>query len=526
MKRFLSLFLFLLSLAAGAQTVPAFLLDAPAGADTLALPPREIRAVWLTTLSGLDWPASALTDAVAAEREKQSLCRMLDQYAAAGFNVVLFQSRIRGTTAYRSAIEPWDAAIGGRYGREPLFDPLAFAVEEAHRRGLQLHAWVVAFPVCKPEAVKALGAASLPRRHPELCRKTNDGWMMDPGVPGTDDYLAALCAEIARNYDVDGIHLDYIRYPEASVGFSDAQTYRKYGRGQARKAWERENVSRCVRKISGQVKSLKPWLCVSCSPIGKYADLPLYSSFGWNARDAVSQDVRRWQQEGWMDWLFPMMYFDGRHFYPFAFDWAAASDGRPVAAGLATYQLDARQRDWPLAVVQRQMRFARQAGLQGQAQFRSRFLLADTKGIYTWLKQEFYASPALPPAIAAVGVPAPAVPKVSCSLEGGQLRFRIVAEAGAAESGGDTSSLRALLEGGAPAAERAAALPAPAVRYNVYRVGSDAPLRLVLQGVEGPEFTFRPALPRLLHTRYAVTAFDRFGRESAPVFVAPGDVCP
>ena len=176
--------------------------------------PYEVRAVWLTTLMGLDWPKQPARNAEQAEAQQKALCQMLDKMKEAGINTVLFQARIRSTTAYPSAIEPWDGVFTGTPGKRPSYDPLKLAVDECHKRGMECHAWVVAFPICKVAIGKQLGKAALPNVHPELCQKCGDQWMMDPGVPGTAPYIASICQEIVKNYDVDGIHLDYIRYPE------------------------------------------------------------------------------------------------------------------------------------------------------------------------------------------------------------------------------------------------------------------------------------------------------------------------
>ncbi|MBF0956836.1 MAG: family 10 glycosylhydrolase, partial [Alloprevotella tannerae] len=133
---------------------------------------REYRAVWLTTFLGLDWPKGhdPLT-------QQKQLCRILDQLQAAKVNTVLFQVRLRGTTAYDSDIEPWDGIFTGTPGRRPTYDPLAFAIKECHRRGMELHAWMVAFPVCKLNVLKALGTKSVVRKHPELCRRSDDQYI-------------------------------------------------------------------------------------------------------------------------------------------------------------------------------------------------------------------------------------------------------------------------------------------------------------------------------------------------------------
>lgn len=464
-----------------------------AGAQTSAPPRHEVRAVWLTTLSGLDWPSRPATTEDGAARQRQELCRQLDALSQAGFNTVLFQTRIRATTAYPSAIEPWDGAFSGEPGVAPPYDPLAFVIAEAHRRGMELHAWVVAYPAGKVATAARLGSKALPRRHPELCRRCGDQWMMDPGAPGTAAYIAGLCAEIVRHYDVDGIHLDYIRYPEKEIAFDDRTTYRRYGHGTPRADWRRANVTRTVRAVHDSVRRLKPWVKLSCSPVGKHSDLPRYPSYGWNARDAVFQDAQAWLQEGLMDMLFPMMYFRGNHFYPFAADWQEAAAGRPVVPGLGTYMLATEQKDWPLLTLRREMNFLRQIGTAGQAHFRARFVLNNVKGIYGFLADDFYRRPALQPPMTWADSIAPAMAGLTLQAEGHALRLTW------------------------PHATDPT--PGSGLRYNVYRLApgdtAAAAACLLARALTDTTWRFVP-LPAGRHARYAVTAVDRFGNESRP----------
>lgn len=446
----------------------------------------EIRAVWLTTLMGLDWPSRPAATAAEAKVQQESLCRMLDRLRDVGINTVLFQARLRGTTAYPSAIEPWDGVFSGKPGVAPSYDPLAFAVAECHKRGMECHAWVVAFPVCKANVVKQLGKRALPNAHPELVQRCGEQWMMDPGVPGTADYLARMCEEIAKNYDVDGIHLDYIRYPEPGIPFSDDRTFSRYGKGQTdRKAWRTDNVNRCVKAVHDAVKAVRPWIKLSCSPVGKFADLARYSSRGWNARDAVSQDAQRWLREGWMDMLFPMMYFDGDHYYPFLADWHEHDAGRDVVPGLGIYFLSEKEKNWPLLTVERQLQVARSQQLGGQAFFRAKFLLANVKGLYSWLHDDFYAQPALVPPMAGAPDGELEAPKVEQQLKGLHLTLTWNK-----------------VEASSP------------VRYNVYRVDSVHGTRLLCVRQTANSFETTLSLPVLRHSRYVVTAVDAYGRES------------
>lgn len=375
-----------------------------------AQPKHEIRATWLTTLGGMDWPRQKATDAKSIRRQQQELCDILDRLKAARFNTVLFQTRLRGDVIYPSAIETFPESLTGRTGRHPGYDPLRFAVEECHKRGMELHAWVVTVPVGNARQVRLLGKHSVVRKNRRICKSFKGAWYLDPGHPETAKYLSRIVREITANYDIDGIHFDYIRYPEQGDRFPDNDTFRKYGKGKDKKQWRRDNITSLVRRLYADVKALKPWVKVSSSPVGKYASTARYKSKGWDAYHAVYQDAKGWLEEGIHDALFPMMYFRGNDFYPFALDWKESDQGRWVVPGLGIYFLSPREKDWPIEEIVRQIHFTRSEGLAGQAYFRNRFLLDNTKGILDELTEGFYRTPALVPPMTWVDSIAPTVP--------------------------------------------------------------------------------------------------------------------
>ena len=463
-----------------------------------AYPKREIRAVWVTTLSGLDWPKTKATSQTGIARQQAELCQLLDQLKAANINTILLQTRVRGSVIYPSGIEPWDNALTGQYDRNPGYDPLAFAVEECHRRGMELHTWIVTIPAFKVNVAKKMGGRGLLSTHPELLKKHNDMYYLDPGLPGTADYLSSLLREFIGKYDIDGIHFDYIRYPENANSFPDESTYRKYGKGQAKADWRRDNITAIVRRLYREVKAVKPWVKMSCSPVGKYRDTRRYSSRGWNCYDAVYQDAQGWLKEGIQDLLFPMMYFTGDHFYPFAADWKEGSHGRYVAPGLGIYFLSPNEKDWDLNVISRELHYLRRRDLGGQAYFRSQFLTDNTKGIYNYLRQNYYTCPALPPAYPWLDNEAPTRPEgFTCTEIDRQM-----------------CELRWL-----PSKDN---LPA-GVRYNVY-ASKEYPVdvsraeNIIAANLQECRYTYNQQYG--LHI--AVTAIDRCGNESKPVQLGGG----
>ena len=478
--RYTILFLLLIPfLTAFAQTAPKY----------------EIRAAWLTTLGGMDWPSAKAVSASGIKKQQEELCHILDELQQANFNTVLFQTRLRGDVIYPSQFEPFAESLTGTEGKNPGYDPLRFAIEECHKRGMELHAWIVAIPIGNTRQVRTLGKNALTRKHPSLCKQFNGSWYLDPGNPETDDYLANIVREIVSGYDVDGIHLDYIRYPEQGERFPDQSTYRKYGKKQDLKQWRRNNITRIVRRIYTETKSLKPWVKVSSSPIGKYRDTGRYSSQGWNAYDEVYQHAQQWLREAIHAALFPMMYFRGNHFYPFALDWKENKNGRWIVPGLGIYFLHPSELDWKLDEVVRQIYFIRSIGLDGQAYFRTRFLTDNTKGIFDEIKQHFYPLPAVVPPMTWTDSIAPSTPTnpVFISPERGvHLQW--------------TASTDNL----SPVYYRVYA-------SDTYPVDTHNPANLIEARTDSTHYTYVPEVPWQEYLYWAVTAVDRCGNESEPL---------
>ncbi len=440
----------------------------------LAQPKYEVRAVWLTTIGGIDWPHSYAHDGMGIQEQQQELRGMLDKLKQAGINTVLLQTRVRATTIYPSSIEPWDGCLSGKPGVTPGYDALQFAIDECHRRGMEIHAWVVSIPIGK---WNTYGCKQLYKRYPFAVKKIGDEGYLNPESDFTADYLGNICEEITKNYDIDGIHLDYIRYPETWRGSKN-----------------KENITRIVRRVHNRVKFYKPWVKMSCSPIGKHDDLSRYQSNGWNARSRVAQDAQSWLREGLMDQLYPMMYFRGNNFYPFAIDWKEQSAGRTIVSGLGTYILHPREGNWPLAEIQHQLNFTRSIGLGGHCQFRAKFLLDNVKGVYDYLMW-FDRHPALiPPMTWEHQLPPtpPVVLKVNKTRNGDYLSW----------SGATDRS------------------DGPYLLYNVYAspsfpVDTQNPANLVAtrQPWQHIFLKSRNGSSRLY---YAVCALDRYGNESEP----------
>ena len=466
---------------------------------TCNAPLRETRAVWLTTIGGLDWPRIKATDASSREAQKMELIRILDSYKRANINTVIFQTRVRAALVYPSAIEPWELSLTGTPGRDPGYDPLAFCIEECHKRGMELHAWIVCIPIGTQQRQRGYGTSSIIKKKSQLVKTAKGGEMfMIPGKPETADYIASICREITERYDIDGISLDYIRYPESVYNFSDANLYSK-SCGMTLSDWRRDNITRIVRRVHDAVKPIKPWVKLSSSPIGKYNDTSSYSAGGWNCYNAVWQDPKLWLKENYQDMLFPMMYFTGNNFYPFLFDWQETCAPHPVIPGLGIYFLDPREGRWSLNDVRAEMHTARNSSIGGMAFYRGEFLTRNVKGLYDAVCEEFFPYPALTARMTWMGDTLPPSAPTSIDYHEGTLTWRQSHEK-------------------APDGESShASHPDNYILYNVYGsntypVDVSCPSNLLLTNLRTTSCQLDMRAMRLRY--YAVTAIDRMGNES------------
>ena len=460
-------------------------------------PKHEVRAAWITAVYGLDWPRTKATTPASTQKQKDELVEILDKLKEANFNTVLFQARTRGDVLYKSDIEPYNSILTGKSGKDPGYDPLAFAVEECHKRGMECHAWMVTIPLGGRKHVASLGKQSVTRRQPKICVPYKREYFLNPGNPKTKEYLMSLVKEVVERYDVDGVHFDYLRYPERAFRFPDSYDYRKYGNGRSLDQWRRDNITEILRHIYKGVKKLKPWVKVSTCPVGKYRDTSRYPSKGWNAFHVVYQDVQGWLGEGIQDQIYPMMYFRGNSFYPFALDWQEQSNGRHVVPGLGIYFLHPSEGDWDLDEIKRQINFVRHHHLAGEGYYRVKFVTDNIQNLYDALQNEFYAYPALQPPMTWADSIAPSMPTELTAerIADGYTRLRWKAATDNDKINAPTYVIYASDE-----------LP----------VDTQDPANIVATGIRETEYIYAPILPWTSRRHFVVTATDRYGNESAP----------
>jgi len=300
-------------------------------------PKYEVRAVWITTLSALDWPHS-----YDVAEQKRSLREMVDKLSAAHFNTIFFQVRGRGDALYRSSYEPWSQNMTGTLGEDPGWDPLQEVIALAHERGMEVHAWFNTFLVRTGGKPPHTEPQHLVLKHPEWMHDVDGEWWVDAGYPAAREYTLNVALEIVKKYDIDGFHFDFMRYPEK--GFNDGAAYRVYGSGMARGDWRRKNIDTFVASFYDSVKAFKPRVRVGSAPIGIYHNENGIS--GLQSYDDLYQDSREWLRSGKHDYIVPQVYWPlakGNSHTDFAKvlgDWSANAYGRDIYPGIGVFKPD------------------------------------------------------------------------------------------------------------------------------------------------------------------------------------------
>ncbi len=289
---------------------------------------QPVRGVWLATVSRLDWPpVESLNGSQAAQRislQQRALIAKLDNLKSLGINTVFFQVKPDATALWSSKILPWSDMLTGKIGEDPGYDPLQFMLDEAHKRGIKVHAWFNPYRVSvntKPSTVSELNRtlslhpASVFVLHPEWIRTAGDRYVLDPGIPAVRDWITSIVAEVVAHYPVDGVQFDDYFYAESPGSMlNDSQTFRSWGQGFASKAdWRRHNTQQLIEQVSRTIKQLKPEVEFGVSPAGVWRNLshdPAGSDTrGAAAYDEAYADTRRWVQQGLLDYIAPQLYW-------------------------------------------------------------------------------------------------------------------------------------------------------------------------------------------------------------------------
>ena len=286
-------------------------------------PPREFRGVWIATVGNIDWPSRK---GLTSNQQQSEMRDILDKAKALRLNAIVFQVRPACDALYVSQIEPWSASLTGIQGKapEPPYDPLQFAIEEAHKRGLELHAWFNPYRAGTGEAT-SLAPMHIGTKRPDLVKKYGKYLWLDPGEKEVQDYTLSVILDVVKRYDIDGVHFDDYFYPykEAGIDFPDDPSFQKYTTGGGkldRDSWRRSNVDSLVQRVSEGIKQTKPQCRFGISPFGIWRPGYPAGVSGLDSYGTLYADSRKWFQEGWVDYLAPQLY------------WPVASTRQPYGA--------------------------------------------------------------------------------------------------------------------------------------------------------------------------------------------------
>lgn len=389
--------------------------------------PREFRGVWVATVGNMDWPSRP---GLPTDSAKLELLRLLDAAQAMGLNAVIFQVRPAGDAMYASTLEPWSEYLTGRQGQAPIpaWDPLAFAVREAHRRGLGMQAWFNPYRAQDPTEKGPIAASHFSKRYPAYAKRYGAYTWFDPGEPAVRRHTVQVILDVVRRYDVDGIHLDDYFYPypvqrgDADVPFPDGASYRKYRRAGGRLAvedWRRDNVNRLVDTLRTEIAKAKPWVKFGISPFGIWRPGEPQTVTGFDAYARIFADARTWLRRGWVDYLVPQLYWgieqEGQRFPDLLRWWLAQNDSsRAVWAGLAEYKIRSAAVPWRADEIIRQVINARATpGAGGAVHFSMNVLIEDHDSVATALGRGPYQRRALVPAMPWKGAGVPRTPEIA-----------------------------------------------------------------------------------------------------------------
>ncbi len=270
---------------------------------------KEMRAAWISTVYNIDWPSTKNNES----KQKQEYINLLDKLQSTGINTVVVQVRPKSDAIYKSTINTWSEYLTGVQGKDPGYDPLPFLIEEAHKRGMEFHAWFNPYRITMADE----SLTKLPANHPAI---KNPGWVVkhgnkyyyNPGLPEVKKYIVDSVMEVVNKYDIDGVHFDDYFYP--GVSFDDADAYSKYGNGVNKDDWRRENVNDLLRQVKAAVKASKPNVVFGVSPAGiwrnKSASEPTGSDTNGNeSYVGTYADTRAWIKQGLVDYVVPQLYW-------------------------------------------------------------------------------------------------------------------------------------------------------------------------------------------------------------------------
>ncbi|MGH7496095.1 MAG: family 10 glycosylhydrolase [bacterium] len=377
-------------------------------------PKREFRGAWIATVINLDWPSSPF---ISPEAQRAELVRIFDELQAAGVNAALFQVRSEADAMYASALEPWSYWLTGAQGKPPapFYDPLEVAVQEAHRRGMELHAWFNPYRVSRQVGNYANDPLHVSVQHPDWVIQISTIKILDPGLPQARGHITNVVMDVVNRYDVDGVHFDdyFYPYPPTQISNQDAATFANYNRGFTNIGdWRRDNVNLLIQAVHDSIQAVKPYVKLGMSPFGIWKNGVPPGITGLDAYSTIYCDAVAWLNRQIIDYVTPQLYWrygGGQDYGKLMPWWATQTNGRHYYPGLAPFNISAQ--NWAANELPRQIRANRgNANVQGNVFFRTLILRENPKGFTDSLKTDLHRDLAFAPVMAWKDATAPQAP--------------------------------------------------------------------------------------------------------------------
>lgn len=380
--------------------------------ETAPMVPREFRAAWVACVYNIDWPSRI---GMGPETQCAELRAILDRMASMKMNAIIFQVRPNADAVYQSNLEPWSHWISGAQGKSPGYDPLAYCIQQAHARGIEVHAWFNPFRAL-PSSKIPTASNHVVRTHPSAIRNFKTYKWMDPSLPFTQQRALAVIMDVVNRYDVDGVHIDDYFYPYPDVD-PQGRAKQVFPDGKSPEA-RRVATDGFVKAMYASVKARKPWVRVGISPFGIWRPgVPAGTTASIDAFHHLSADSRKWLQQGWCDYLSPQLYWriEGPQSFSRLIAWWRAQGTRPVWPGLAASRINSSEDPGRTASeILNQVSLTRTVGKNyvGHVFWSMKSLMENRGDLGNELVKKFYQEPSLVPPMPWVNGNLPKTPNV------------------------------------------------------------------------------------------------------------------
>ena len=277
---------------------------------------NELRGVWVASVINIDWPSKK---GLSVESQKREYIQILENVKKWNMNAVFVQVKPVGDAFYPSKYAPWSEYLTGTQGINPGYDPLKFMVDEAHKRGIEFHAWFNPYRLTMNGGIEKLSSNNIGRKKPEWTVMYGGKLYLNPGIPEVNNYVVDSIMEVVKNYDIDGVHMDDYFYPYKVKGqeYPDSTQYKKYGRNFSSIGdWRRNNINMLVQKLNKSIKNEKSDVSFGISPFGVWRNASTDPIKGSNTRagiqnyDDLYADILKWMENSWLDYVAPQIYWN------------------------------------------------------------------------------------------------------------------------------------------------------------------------------------------------------------------------